>query len=337
MSRQGTMARRAEANDAVKAALAGPGDHLGDVVWVSFGSVKARRSDIRAAFVAQGLPEALAPSDPTPDAAFGWATASIRKRDDGVFVRRVDAQRRGSDVMIVQQVPGQSKLDTFITLGRLGLDLANRPTAIKGADWNNAADEVTAAIEREFDLRIEHADTAELSASVIASILSWCGGIRLRDRGNVYWAHHAGRAEIRALAAVVEKFGTSNLAVLPVHDTAIWTCSTHGSEISSAAGNCSVCGRALVQTREAHRAVQRAAADSFTAELAEIEAQLAEFSKSDKVRASTIEHRLEAFADLRDRVELYSDVLDNKKSALLARLDKAKDAARALIAEGDAT
>jgi len=282
--------------------------HMGDVVWLSMSGVEAKRADIRAAFAQHGLPEALAPSDPSAEAAFGMAVGAYGSGvEHGIFLRRVDTKTKGSDVLLLHTQKGVGTLDEVQTVGRVGVTMAGKIAVTKNpALWGFKADQVVNDLTSTFDNRLERATSSELGGAVVAAVLGWCGGIRLRDRGNVYWAHSAGAQEVRSLARVLEQFGTSYLAVLPVHDNA-----------------------------EARGAVQRAAAESFACELRDISDELAKFSKSSTLRTSTLERRLEEYEDLAQRVDLYSDILSGKRADILAGLEAAKVAVRKMLAESD--
>jgi hypothetical protein len=282
--------------------------HMGDVVWLSMSGVEAKRADIRAAFAQQGLPEALAPADPSAEAAFGMAVGAYGSGSEhGIFLRRVDTKHKGSDVLLLHTRKGIGALDDVQTIGRVGVTLAGKIAVTQNAAlWDFKADQAVRELTNTFDNRMEHATSSELGGAVVAAVLSWCGGIRLRDRGNVYWAHSAGAQEVRSLARVLEQFGTSYLAVLPVHDNT-----------------------------EARGTVQRAAAESFACELRDISEELAKFSKSSTLRTSTLERRLEEYEDLAQRVDLYSDILSLKRNDILGALEKAKETVRQMLASTD--
>ena len=298
-------------NEIIARNVAKEGRHLGDVVWMSMSGVNARRSDIRAAFAAEGLPEALAPSDPTPEAAFGMAVNAYGngEQHNGVFLRRVDASRRGSDVLVLHAVKVAGGLDQVSTLGRVGLS-GGALTFVKDPIlWSKDANAALAELTSTYSDRVEHATSVELGTAVVAAILGWCGGIRLRDRGNVYWAHATGNEEIRALSRVLSRFGGSYLAILPVHDN-----------------------------REARATVQRAATESFDVELRDIAVELEKFKSADGLRFSTLENRLEAYSDLANRVDMYADILGSKRDELVEKLEAAKEAVRQMLhATDDAT
>jgi hypothetical protein len=301
------MTKHATTIEQVSSKLDQTGAHLGDVVWLSMSGVDVKRADIRAAFVSEGLPEALAPEDPSQEAAFGMAVNAYGNgAERGIFLRRADTKRKGSDVLLLRTVKSAGGLDQVETVGRVGVTQTGIAVTKDPSLWSADADGALFEIEAAYNARMERATSSELGSAVVAALLGWCGGIRLRERGNVYWAHAAGAQEVRALAKVLAQFGGSYLAVLPVHDNT-----------------------------EARGAVQRAAAESFESELRDIAAELEAFAGRDGLRASTLEHRLERYEDVRNRVDLYADVLSSKRDDLLAKLEAAKAELRKLLTEQD--
>lgn len=291
--------------------LAGPGAHLGDVVWLSTGDVHEKRSDLRTRFAAAGLPESLAPADISAELAFAHAAAALPKSDNGVFLRRAEGRKRSSDMVIVRHVSAPSTgLDSFETCARVGIGAlasgVSQLAVTQGAGWGPDVANTVSALDVLTADRYEYATAAELGQAVIAALLSHCGGIRLRERGNVYWCPAAFAGQTRALAAAVLGVGSSYVSILPVHDSA-----------------------------EARGAVARGATESFESELRAISAELEKFH-AEMPRVSTLERRITEYQALAARVELYADVLETKKDGLLGRLEGAKAAVRELIAGADA-
>ena len=292
----------------VAQALAGPGQHLGDMVWLSLSGVDMRRDSVRAAYRAEGMPESLAPSDPSDEGAFGMAISAFGSRDEhGMFLRRVAANKKGGDVLLLRVKDNGGALHDVDTLARVGLASAGNIQVTGSALYDHRAKKVVERLEALYQQRRECCTSAEIGSSVVEVLCRWCGGLRMRERGNVYWAHAAGASEVRALARAVATFGQSYLAVFPVHDNA-----------------------------EARSTLQRAAAESFFGELREIGEELARFKEHAGLRGSTLERRIDQYEELRDRVDLYADVLAGKRDELIAQLDAAKAAVRAMLAGPEA-
>ena len=82
--------------------------------------------------------------------------------------------------------------------------------------------------------------------------------------------------------------------------------------------------------------VSRAANESFETELKAVFAELAEFKQEDaSPRPSTLERRLEDYEDLRNRVDLYSEILGKQKDKLSRRLKEAEKVVRDLLTSTD--
>jgi len=288
--------KRKGAVDVLQNALKSTGEHLGDIVWVDVSAVDVDRDDLRNQFANVGLPPSLVRPDPEGQSALGFASAKYRERDRDIFLRRT--RRRGREVMVVRQTG--HKFDTLASLEAVGRTLlVNRRT-------NNDAEleQVLTEIESTFQHHLSYAGGAEVSSTVVGAMLDWCGGIRLKDQGHVYWVPAAGANDLRALKSVIDNLGDSHVTVVSVHEN-----------------------------DENRAALQRAAAQSFEAELRRANEELDGFAKrSAETRASTLERRLAEFSDLREKVELYSDILDKQKGKLLKGLKAASDRCKEMIA-----
>ena len=231
----GAKGAAAAARSTLEQALGGAGAHLGDMVWLSLGGIVMPRAAVRAAYTAEGLPAGMAPSDPTEEAAFGMAVSAFGNRDEhGTFLKRVP----GGDVLVLRLHDPSDPVSRVDTLGRVGLDGSGGIGRTASALWDDRAENVKQQLESTYLERMRNCTAPELGSSVVEVLCRWCGGIRLRERGNVYWVHASGKDEVRALSRAVAQLGSSYLAVLPVHDHA-----------------------------ESRAAVQRAAAESFFGEL----------------------------------------------------------------------
>jgi hypothetical protein len=304
---------RTEAFDHVRSALKGAGQkHLGDVVWVDIEDVDVLRSEIRDRFKQNGLDEKLAPVDPTPDAAFGAAVGLWRQsKDSPIFVRRADSadKRRGSDALVIRQKSAQDKLDSLITEARVGLQSGSFHVFAKGAGFDTEeVQTVIKQLRKTYHHARDFANGAELGKCVVDVILETCKGIRMRDRGSVYYVNAAQGALVRSLQNAVEGLGKSHLAVLELHD-----------------------GSANVGE------VQRSATSAFANELEAITTELAAFredaANGQGPKVSTLQRRIAEYKSLTDRVDLYAEILGDKQSQLLAGLEKAKRAVERMIAE----
>lgn len=324
--------KQSAAVEKITEAMQGPGAHLGDVVWQSLTGVNITRSELVDRLRAQGLPDSLAPESPTAQASFGAAVSGFREGTQNFFLRRAERGKKGGDVLIARQMPNAGTTPKLVVCAKVKVRDDFSLVVEQEAEWTEDAQGVIDALRTGTKRHLDYVSTTELSSMVVSTILGWCGGIRLRDRGNIYWCHASGGPEIRALSAVIDGIGSSYISVMPVHDTEVFVCEKHGSEVSPTPGACGMCGKPLVATKEARHAVARAATESFESELSAVFEELEAFKQEDAtVRPSTLERRLEDFEDLRNRVDLYADILDNQKGKLEARLDDAAKQVRAML------
>jgi hypothetical protein len=114
--------------------------------------------------------------------------------------------------------------------------------------------------------------------------------VTLREGGGIYWVPSLYACELPAPTAI-ERIGTTKVNVLPVH-----------------------------QSAEADRALGQIATASLEAELAQLQTELAAFVTAPPDRASTLQHRLEAFEALRERARLHRSVLSITVTDLDAQL-----------------
>ena len=295
-SRSKKKAAVADAVADLQGALKGAGPHMGDIVWIEMSDVDVERDALRQQFATAGLPASLITPDPDAQSALGRAVGRYREAGRGIFLRR--PQQRGKEVMIVQQ-----RGETFDVLATVDVD-GSQLRVVRRADANGQLESVVKEMEREFDHHLRYARGSEVSHVMVTTILSWCGGIRLKENGHVYWVPAAGAQDLRATKGVADGLGDSHVTVIPVH-----------------------------ATDESRAALQRAATQSFEAELRKANEELDAFAESEKdTRSSTLERRLAEFADLREKVELYSDILERQKGRLLKGLEGAAERCRGLIA-----
>lgn len=299
-SAQSTSKKRAE--DVIGTALKSGGAHLGDVIWCEMSGVRVERDALRSMLVQEGLPDSLAPDDPDPKAALGKAVGAYREKGRNRFLRR--SEKRGQEVLVVKQDGKSFEPTATITVDpdTGAFQVSHHPAYQQGDETDAVVEEVRA----EYNEHLRYAKSAEVGSMVVDVVLGWCGGIRLKGNGHVYWAPSMGGDEVRALKRVVDQLGQSYLTVFPVHET-----------------------------EEARAGLKRAAQASFEEELRKAHDEIAKFKEAGGARPSTLERRLEEFEDLKGKVELYGDILDKQKKKLLDGLKDAGTAVREMLAEAD--
>jgi hypothetical protein len=289
----------------ITSALPTSGLHLGDVVWCSLQDVRVTRQDLHDTFVRNGLDPNVVKTTSSPEGALGKAISGWREREQGdrIFLRR--SEKRSSDCLIVRQ-EGR----VFHTMARVWIrdaqgvvhQVPQIERSVTHAD--HRSDAIFHELALGFAEHFSFADSSEVGATVVDTILNSLKGIRLKNQGHVYWIPGTRAREIRALKDIVDQLGQSFMSILPIHES-----------------------------KEARASLQVAATQSFEQELKAAVAELTEFTASETIRVSTLERRLEQYGQLREKVELYADILATKKDQLLAGLEGARQTARNLIAK----
>lgn len=289
----------------VRAALDNAGSHMGDLTWWACAG-QVRRIDARAELRAEGLPEDLLEEEISNQAALGRAKGSWRESDSGHLLR---LDEDTGELLIVKQDKKTWELAASITItGNGALVVTPGPAHNPRADA--VASELTVAYQRFRDF----ADGAEVGRAIRRGV-AMAGGICLKtvqrgsstaDGGHVYWVPAVNAPMLRSMARVVERLQVGAVDVVPVFETP-----------------------------EAVSSVSRAAVASFGEELRKIETELQRFS-SKRPRVSTLEDRMAEYAALRERVDVYADILGAKQTALYKQLDAATQAARDMISAIDA-
>lgn len=299
-----TNGTKARVLDQVRGALDNAGSHMGDLTWWACAG-QVRRVDARAELRAEGLPEDLLEEEISFQAALGRAKGSWREGDSGHLLR---LDEDTGELLVVQQVKKTWELAATIAIDSNGA-LVVTPGPAHNPRADAVASELTVAYQRFRD----YADGAEVGRAIRRGV-AMAGGICLKtvqrgggtaDGGHVYWVPAVNAQMLRSMASVVERLHVGAVDVVPVFETP-----------------------------DAVRSVSRAAVASFGEELRKIETELTRFG-SKRPRVSTLEDRMAEYAALRERVEVYADILGAKRDGLFAQLDAATKAARDMIAAID--
>ncbi len=120
------------------------------------------------------------------------------------------------------------------------------------------------------------------------------GGIRLRERGGLWWVPSTGSEKIRAWTEYMSRLDNETL-VFPIFDTS--------------------------ETVDSLRLLTE---QNLEGQLAALNEELQNYSAKDSTRLSTLEKRVERFDVLRNKAELYERLLGNNLETLRGRLDVAQ-------------
>jgi hypothetical protein len=250
------------------------GKHLGDLLWWTLAGAEIARAQLEAIWSAEGLAAEDLPDAPTAEKALRTAVRECQagrhdyllrlgKQDDAEVVYAVVLESRDGNGNVRHAQEARITLDRAAP-GRLGSD--------------DAGHRLVAAVSTAYD-RLLNVHTADDVRRAILRTLGRCAAVTLRDAGGVYWVPSPHATTLRSLQGAVARIGTSQLAIVPIHETAA-----------------------------ANRELGKAARASIEEEIAHLREELDAFLEGSP-RAATLAHRLDRFNDLRSRAQLYHSVL----------------------------
>lgn len=256
---------------------------LGHLLWWHLNGTRIPHDELVTAAERHGLDSKRVPPELKPVQAFrrAWRHATS-KLPDGLMLRPIAETEDEIVVGLVREKPNQAARDLdYDVVARIAFDKTHAKIS---------ADAEHGVVGQIRDLYRHHlAHTTEDIRTMMTSFLSEAG-VSLRDSGGVYYVTSAHNAQLEALCRVVEEVGHNRTFRLPIIDS------------------------------PATRATLREVAErSLDDEVRELEEELAGFD-FDKVRASTLERRLEAFEQLRNRASLFAGVLAFKADGLAQRV-----------------
>jgi uncharacterized protein DUF6744 len=254
--------------------LARGGAHLGDLVWWTLSEARVDRPTLEGIWASAQLDSALLPDAPTADKSFKTAAreAALGQPDRLIRLGKED------ETEIIFAVVRETKLaDGSVTHRQEARVILDRKAETVSTDV--AGHDLAGVIAARFgELRSTH--TSDDIRRAIMKALDACAAVTLRDHGGVYWIPVPYAETVRRLQGAIEKIGSSRVYLLPVHSSA-----------------------------DANRTLGDAAKIAIEDELAALKAEVEGFVASPPDRPSTLVRRLDAFAGLQARANLYRDVL----------------------------
>lgn len=258
----------------LKSVLGAAGPHLGDLVWWSLADANTDRTTLVSTWTGEGLAATLLPEAPTAEKALKTA---IRFCQVGLSEHLI---RLGKDdehhlvyALVREARVGDGSLnhtqEARVTLERVTEQLTT----------DNPTHELAVKIRSAFQ-QLRNTHTADDVRRAIVKALGSFKAVTLRDSGGVYWVPRTYSDDVRRLERAIGKLGASVFNVVPVHNTA-----------------------------EGAKALGAAARSSLEDELAALRAELEEFKAAPPDRSSTLERRLQRYAELSTKARLYHDIL----------------------------
>lgn len=280
------------------------GEHVGDMTWADFDGVLVRRQEIRDSLKANGLPETLIGEDVSARRAFGDAVRDWRQ---GARKYKLDRQYRGKAVRILRAT--DDKLNPYTTCATLTPnDTTGDVDVEQTTEFDSGAQRVLDEVMAAFNKHRFYADSTEVGTMISGAIQGWFSGIRLSRSGKPYWVPAFNAPSLYALRDALGFIDGMVFNVVPIHDS-----------------------------QQGRMNLAENAATDFVSRMKEVEKRLDEYEASGrKTKAVTLEDRLEDFEDLREKVDLYADLLEAKRDQLIEKLDVATKRCRSMLAAIDA-
>ena len=255
------------------------GKYLGSLLWWSLNGNRIEHDALERLAITHQLPERFVPRAIKPTQAFrrAWRHTASRLAD-GQMLRPIAESSDEVVIGLVREVVDEATQD-------LDYDLLVRVTFDKAAAaiMSDRESIVVESIRSMYRHHLAHT-TTDIRSMMTAFLGE--AGVPLRESGGVYFVPASHERTLDALCSVVEAAGNNATHRLPIVDTPA--------------------GKATLRS-----VAQRTLDD----ELRQLQEQLDRFD-GDKVRDSTLERKLEAFGDLRSRVEMFARVLAFKADDL---------------------
>jgi hypothetical protein len=284
--------------DHIKTLLVTNGQHLGDLTWWALSDAAVDRASLESTWASAGLPMELLPEPTTAEKALKTAVRETAVGKPDILIRLGKDDEREIIFAVVREQRHPDGSVTFSQEARLVLDRAHEQLSA-----DNATHTVVAGIMEAFS-RLRTTHTADDVRRSVVRTLHGMSAITLRDGGGIYWVARPHADGVRRLQAAVEKIGHSKMYLLPVHESA-----------------------------DATRTLGDAAKLSIEEDLAALQTEIDGFLQSPPDRPSTLVRRFDAFEELRQRAELYHQVLKVQVEALDTRLLSMAQAVETLLSK----
>jgi len=256
---------------------------LGWVVYWTIRSFRVTIEEAEAKFAAAGVPTDYLAKILTKS-ALSKAVRSAAKGREGVFSRKVLDDASAAGYLIVQSESDSINKDQlgakFFTETRAVYDKDTKTAKVEGLDREQ--------IVQEFESLKSSFTSDMLRTSVLRALRLWLKGVAIRDNGGVYFVPSAHEVEFRAFQELFKQFG------------------------------CEVSTVPVVNTEQARVAAWKSFSASVEAELGDILKAVKDKGTSASERYVT--SRVDDLNDVKERVLLYSELLQFKSDDLKLKL-----------------
>ncbi len=269
---------------------------LGTLTWWTLNGNRIAHDELVALAEKHGLEQRLVPKALKPTQAFRRACRKAASRiEAGQMLRKIADTPEEIVIGLVEELPNAAERDLeYKVLARIAF---HKGTQKVSADLPH---ETVEMIRNLYRRHFEH--SSDDIRWMISSFLQEAG-VSCRQSGGVFFVPEKFQETLDALSKVVEEIGDNRIYQLPIFDT-----------------------------EEARSSLQEVAQRTFDDELRALETALETYDP-DSVRSSTLERKLEEFDALRNRVNLFTDVLNFKAEGMQKRVETIRSGLRQVLDE----
>lgn len=290
----------------IKTATSQGGALQGSIIWWDLYDSEVQAPDFTSRWTAAGLDKDLLPEVPPPARALrdaGQETVKGYGNKKGEYLFRPSGERGGDYyyalVQEARKVVGNNDYAQDATFR------VSPSGALQVTVNNPSCDSVAKGIQAAYHRIFGTFQSRDIREAVLRA-LKGCAGIPLRSHGGIYWIPAPFQGEVEKLATVIEATGQSSFSIVPIHSTAIGT-----------------------------KAVTQAARQSLEEQMKDLKAELDGWSMDvahgEGPRPSTVNRRIEDFADLRAKAHLYRDILSMQVGDIESKLAAAEQQAAKIL------
>lgn len=276
--------------------LANGGTHVGDLCWWGLTNANIDRKTLESRWKNTGLASSLLPEPPTLTKAFKLAA---RETQVGLVDTLIRPVIDDSSSVVFAVVHEQKLAEGFLQYtqeAKIVLDVLHGTLRT-----DSPAHSLVNAVQTRFD-ELKNTHTADDVRRTITRTLQSFSSVLLRENGGVWWVPSPYADALRRLQSCIEGIGSSKMYLLPIHDSV-----------------------------DAQRTLGDAAERALETELAELKKEVEAFVASPPERTSTLVRRFDAFNDLRNRAEMYRDILSVQVTDLDSTLTELTSSLEALL------
>ena len=267
------------------------GQQLGSLTWWSLSNNRMEYSKLEGLAEKYDLNKKYLPAQIRPAGAFRRAWRhSCSKLAEGMMLRQITDSDTEIVIGLVKEKPDEKAHDLdYMVEARIIFD---KKSHMITSDYENG----TSSMIRELYSYHQDLTTSDIRNMMISFLKE--SSIRIRESGGVYFVSQQYQKTLEALSNVVQSAGDNVVYTLPIFDTK--------------------------SSKQTLRNIAKATLDD---ELRLLAADIGNFDK-EKMRQSTIDRKLEAFENIRNRAKMFSRILSFKAKSFDEKITELQNSLR---------